>query len=259
MYLVYIAAGMSSRFGGVPKLLTKIGINDESLIEISISQALTCKSINKIHFLVNKNNYKLIHQHIGDIYKEIPVTYSYQEIPENRDKPWGTADSIACLKNVINEPFIMCNSDDLYGCNAFKGLLDDGHNIIVGYLLKNCLPETGRVNRGIINVSRDFIVEDFEEKLSIEKSDFTDKQLDDTLVSMNLFKFQPDTIDLFYNEMTSFKKENKENKTIEALLPKFLNNFIKTSKIDIFLKICGEKCIGITYQNDVEKVKKMID
>ena len=54
MYLVYIAAGKSSRFGGSPKLLAKIGPNKETLIEISIQQALTCKSINKIHiFIIN--------------------------------------------------------------------------------------------------------------------------------------------------------------------------------------------------------------
>ena len=252
MYLVYIAAGISSRFGGYPKLLAKIGANNETLIEISLSQALSCKCIDKIHFLVNNSTYKLIYEHLGDSYQNIPITYSYQEIPENREKPWGTADCVASLNNVIKEPFVLCNSDDLYGEKAFINLIDDSHNIMVSYILKNCLPENGKVNRAIINVNRDYVVEDFEEKLSIDRNDFTNQQLNNVLVSMNLFKFEPEIIELFYKEMEEFKKNNSENKSIEALLPDFLNKFIKKGQIELISKICTEKCFGLTYQSDIE-------
>ena len=52
MFLVYIAAGISSRFGGKPKLLSKIGPNDETLIEVSMTQALSCQYITNIHFFI---------------------------------------------------------------------------------------------------------------------------------------------------------------------------------------------------------------
>ena len=38
--IIFMVAGMSSRFGGKPKQLEKIGPNDESLIEYSVNQAL---------------------------------------------------------------------------------------------------------------------------------------------------------------------------------------------------------------------------
>ena len=95
MFLVYIAAGISSRFGGKPKLLSKIGPNDETLIEVSMTQALSCQYITNIHFLVNKNNFDEIKNYLKDSFKNIPITYSLQDIPENRTKRWGTADAIA--------------------------------------------------------------------------------------------------------------------------------------------------------------------
>ena len=36
--LLFMAAGISSRFGGSPKMLSKIGPNNESLFEMSIRQ-----------------------------------------------------------------------------------------------------------------------------------------------------------------------------------------------------------------------------
>ena len=255
MYLVYIAAGKSSRFGGSPKLLAEIGPNKETLIEISIQQALTCKSINKIHFLVSKETYPLIFQHLGEKYQDLPITYSFQEIPSFRTKPWGTADAVASLKGVINETFIMCNSDDLYGKKAFATFINDHHNIIVGYLLQNSLPDIGKVNRGFININKHYLVEKLEEKLNIEMNDFTQHELTTILVSMNIFQFTPKILDLLYQDVEQFKKDNHENETIEALLPNFLNELIKQEKIEILSKVCSERCIGLTYKDDVERVK----
>ena len=39
-YLVVMVAGMSSRFGGKPKQMARIGPNNETLIEYSINQAI---------------------------------------------------------------------------------------------------------------------------------------------------------------------------------------------------------------------------
>ena len=256
MYLVYIAAGKSSRFGGSPKLLAKIGPNGETLIEISIQQALTCININKIHFLVSKETYPLIFQHLGEKYHHLPITYSFQEIPSFRTKPWGTADAVASLKGVINETFIMCNSDDLYGKKAFSSFVNDKTNIIVGYLLENSLPIIGKVNRGFININKHYSVENLEEKLNIEMDDFTQQELMSILVSMNIFQFTPKILDLLYQNVEQFKKDNHENETIEALLPNFLNELINQDKIEILCKVCSERCVGITYKEDIERIKK---
>ena len=38
--IVYMVAGMSSRFGGRPKQMAKVGPDNETLIEFSVNQAL---------------------------------------------------------------------------------------------------------------------------------------------------------------------------------------------------------------------------
>ena len=50
--IVYMVAGMSSRFGGIPKQMAQIGPNDETLIEYSVNQALT-QSFSELIFITN--------------------------------------------------------------------------------------------------------------------------------------------------------------------------------------------------------------
>lgn len=257
MYLVYIAAGKSSRFGGQPKLLAKIGANDEYLIHISLNQALSCKYITKIHFLVSNETYDPIREVMGSVYKNLPITYSYQEIPEHRSKPWGTADALASLYNIINEPFILCNSDDLYGPLAFQNLMNDHANIIVGFLLRNSIPNDGKVNRGFIQNTPDYIVEKIEENLNIERDQFNKYELDNIHVSMNMFKFQPSILKLIYEKVEIFKQKHQDNPSVEALLPDFLNELISEEQIEILCLCCSDSCLGITYKEDVETLRQI--
>ena len=55
--LVYMVAGMSSRFGGNPKQMAIVGPNNETLIEYSLNQALTCK-FSKIIFITTQKTEK---------------------------------------------------------------------------------------------------------------------------------------------------------------------------------------------------------
>ena len=54
--IVFMVAGMSSRFGGKPKQLAKVGPNNETLIEYSVNQALKQK-FNKIYFITNPKTF----------------------------------------------------------------------------------------------------------------------------------------------------------------------------------------------------------
>ena len=258
MFLVYIAAGISSRFGGKPKLLSKIGPNDETLIEVSMTQALSCQYITNIHFLVNKNNFDEIKNYLKDSFKNIPITYSLQDIPENRTKPWGTADAIASLKPYITKSFILCNSDDLYGKKAFENLINDNFNLIIPYKLGNTIPEEGKVNRGIITFNRNYVLEEISEKLNIRKDDFTMKQLNDTLVSVNLFKFNEHIFDILNPKVESFKEKYFDDNSKEALLPEFINEMIKRDNFEILCKVNNDKCLGITFPEDVENLKSKL-
>ena len=60
--IVYMLAGMSSRFGGSPKALTKVGPNNETLLEISLLQALK-QPFSKIIFITNPLTNQLFVNH----------------------------------------------------------------------------------------------------------------------------------------------------------------------------------------------------
>jgi UTP-glucose-1-phosphate uridylyltransferase len=79
------------------------------------------------------------------------------ELPEDREKPWGTGHAILVAQDVIDEPFAVINADDYYGINAFKGMADflSGKEVspslysMVGFVLRNTLSEYGTVARGV--------------------------------------------------------------------------------------------------------------
>ena len=88
MYIVFMVAGMSSRYGGNLKQLAKVGINGETLIEVSVLQALTV-DFTKIIFITNKITEHEFIKIFGDEYQGIPVEYVRQIWnPEKRDRPY---------------------------------------------------------------------------------------------------------------------------------------------------------------------------
>lgn len=259
MYLVYIAAGVSSRFGGTPKMLAKIGKKNERLIDISLQQALSRNDIERIHFLVSKHTYDSIFEYLGNRYQNIPITYSFQIIPSYRKKPWGTADAVASLYLAIDKEFILCNSDDLYGENSFNCIPSDNLNWMIGFQLKNAIPNKGQVNRGVVNIGSENEIKHIEELMGVMKSDFDDYKLENIVVSMNLCKFQPNILKFIYEKVVDFINIHDEDTTKEALLPNFLNEYVKESGNDIFCKVSSEKCIGITYKEDIEDLKQELN
>ena len=121
--LVILAAGMGSRYGGL-KQIDPVGPDNSIIIDYSIFDAVK-NGFNKVVFIIKKENEELFRQVIGDkVSKYVQVEYVFQSTdklpegftcPEERVKPWGTAHAVYCCKGVVNEPFMVINSDDFYG------------------------------------------------------------------------------------------------------------------------------------------------
>jgi len=123
--IVYMVAGLSSRFGGKPKAFAKIGPNNETLIEISINRSIKA-GFNKIIFIVGKETESIFKNFFKDNYKGIPIEYALQSYnPETRDKPWGTADALVTVLPFIDNTIILCNGDDIYDETAFELLTNN--------------------------------------------------------------------------------------------------------------------------------------
>ena len=274
--LLILAAGMGSRFGGL-KQIEPIGPNNEFIIDYSIYDAIKA-GFNKVVFIIKEENYDIFRKTIGKrIEEKIKVEYVFQKnelpepfkFPKNRTKPFGTAHAILAAKSVINEPFVVINSDDFYGREAYYTISNYLKNnkdtyVLIGYKVKNTLTENGAVKRGICKLNGEYLSELIESKVIKENNKIIATPLDgknsfkleeNELVSMNMLGFMPNIFDYIEKYLLKFLKEQKDLETCECLIPDVLG------KIDIKTKVLttNAKWEGVTYKEDKEQVVKFIN
>ncbi len=261
--VVYMVAGMSSRFGGEIKQFAKIGPEGETLIEYSIKQALAA-GFNQIVFIVGEKTEKPFKKKFGDEYQGVPVYYAFQQFDhDSREKPWGTTDALCTIDGVVNSGFVICNGDDIYGEDAF-GLLADhlksnSTNATIGYKIKNVLSETGGVNRGKFEIDSNKKMLSIQETFDIQKSNLAEKDLtEDSLCSMNIWAFQPEIIGLLGKILKDFKADHQGSSKIECLLPNTIGELIDSGQAVVDVYPTDETCFGVTSPEDEERVKNMI-
>ena len=259
--IAYMVAGMSSRFGGKIKQFAKVGPNGETLIEVSIKQAISA-GFDKIIFIVGEKTEIPFKEMFGKEYTDVPIFYAKQTFdPKVRDKPWGTTDALVSAKDIINENFVVCNGDDIYGENAFRTAHDfltkNNSGVAIGYKLKNIIPDVGSVNRGLFGTDKEGNVTSIEEIFDITKENFKEKNLtENSLCSMNLFGLPQDILPHLEQILKNFKEKNKEDRKAECLLPVELGNLIKGNKLQIKLIETNDRWFGVTNPEDEEKVRK---
>ena len=282
MELVIMAAGMGSRFGGL-KQIEPVHKNGEFIIDYSIYDAVRY-GFDKVVFIIKEENYEVFKKTIGNrISDKIKVEYVFQkndnvpfEVPSDRIKPLGTAHAILCCKDVVKDNFLVINSDDFYGKDAFRvasEYLKSEHKSnefgMVGYMIENTLTENGSVKRGVCQEKDGYItnlvecsVEMVNNKIVASPLDGRDnfEVNDDTLVSMNMFMFTPRIFDLLENDFEEFYKNNVNNLLkCEYLLPEVVCDNIKKKNITFKAFKTTSKWMGVTYKEDKESLVEGIN
>ncbi len=284
--LVILAAGMGSRFGGL-KQVEPIGPNGEFLLDYSIYDAIKA-GFTKVVFLIKDEIYDLFRETVGKrIEGKIPVSYAFQrigdipeevEIPEERVKPWGTAHAVLACKNDVTGNFVMINSDDFYGRDAYMKIADYFNNnetddyAMVAFRVVNTMTENGSVKRGVCESENGLLTNIIES--SIEKVDdkIIASPLDGrapfevdpySLVSMNFFGFTPRIFDRLERDFPLFFEKNKDNLLkCEYLIPDVVFDEIKDG-IKMHVLESTDKWLGVTYREDkehvVEEILKLIE
>lgn len=261
--LVYMAAGISSRFGGKIKQFSEVGPNGESLIEYSLKQAVPA-GFTKIIFIVGNKTEIPFKEKFGNFYNGIPIYYALQIYDEKeRDRPWGTGDAFCSIKNFIDCPFVICNGDQLYGKDSFKILFDhlQKHNFgaSIGYKLSDCVPNKGKVNRGIFKHDENLFVKKIIETFNIEKDNLKENMLKESdLCNGNIFALYPETIDKINSKLDDFKELHQGDRKIEFLLPVELSNLIEENELKMALYPPTENWIEITNPDDEDIMRKAI-
>lgn len=261
--LVYMVAGLSSRFQGKIKQFAKIGPNQETLIEYSLKQALPV-GFKKIIFIVGESTEQPFKNFFGNFYHGVPVQYSFQEYDKKtRDKPWGTIDALCSAKNLIKSPFIVCNGDDIYGEEAFQILVNhlqnQKHDATISYRLSDVLPEKGKVHRAIFQIDSNNYAKDLNEIFNIEKNNFqaTNTKPEDPC-SMNIFALRPKTIEKLNTRLELFKLAHQTHRTAECLLPNEISTLIKSNQIKMRVYPTNAKWFGLTNPKDEERVREAL-
>lgn len=287
--LVIMAAGIGSRFGGGVKQLEPVGPNGEIIMDYSIHDALEA-GCNKVVFIIRKDIETDFKDIIGRrIEKLVPVEYVYQSVDDlpqgrknvwKRTKPWGTGQAVLCVKDVVNEPFIVINADDYYGKEAFIKLYQymttkmDIENPIfdicmAGFILSNTLSENGGVTRGVCTVDAENhlqrVTETYEIQLKNGVLTACDEQKRSVMVkaeqyvSMNMWGLPPLFLDMLETGFEEFlEKLNEHDLNAEYLLPKIIDKLLEDDKAKVSLLETGDRWFGVTYREDKPIVVKAI-
>lgn len=257
--IVYMVAGMSSRFGGRPKQMAKVGPDNETLIEYSVNQALK-QNFNKLIFITNPKTEHLFRKVFGNKYLNKDVLYIEQFYDKKkRIRPWGTTDAICSIIGYIDESFIMVNGDDIYGEDTFRigfeNMFNQNKNIIGGLPVINTMPDEGNVNRGIIMVNNNNVV-GLREMLKISK--IKNPELMHLLANVNFIGLQYDVLLLLNQILDKFKNDNKNDPKTECLLPDNLNELIENKCIQMEFFEIKNNIIGLTNPEDEYIVKNLL-
>lgn len=285
--LIVMAAGIGSRYGGL-KQIEPIGPSGEITLDYSIYDARKA-GFGKIIFVINKDIERAFRERIDQTLGQHNETaYIYQElddlpggfdVPQGRQKPWGTAHAVLSCKKLINSPFAVINADDFYGRTAFQALGEylqgakDRKNrynfCMVGYDLRNTLTEYGHVARGVCSVDQDGFLITIRERTRIKKFNGNIKYTKDgetwidipgdSLVSMNMWGFTPLMFAELGERFAQFLAENRGDlSTAEYFLPDVVNQLLVENKAAVQVLRTQEKWFGVTYQEDKIRVMNAI-
>lgn len=281
--LVIMAAGMGSRFGGL-KQIEPFGPNKEFLIDYSIYDAIQT-GFKKVVFIIKEENFDIFKTTIGSRIKDfINIEYVFQKNDviddkykiKYRNKPLGTAFAILCAKNYVKGNFLVINSDDFYGRDAFRVAAEFLRNIdekstnyaLVVYNAKNTLTENGIVKRGVTIIKDNYlqtIIESSVEQVGnkIVATPLNGQEAfsltDESIVSVNMFAFTPTIFNFLEDNLIEFLEKNKDNyEECEYLMPDVLDILIKQKKSSIKILPTIAKWYGVTYKEDSAFVKNTL-
>lgn len=283
--LLVLAAGMGSRHDGL-KIAEPVGPLGETILDYSLYDARQA-GFAKVVFVIRRDVDRSAREALGGrMGKKFTVEFVCQEvgripwgfpIPLGRNKPWGTTHAVLTAASLIREPFAVINVDDFYGAESYRTLarhLQSGTRdaALVGFVLRNTLPEFGSVARGICRVGTAGYVEGIEELKNVERqgghavavADGSEMRLSgDEVVSMNMWGFLPDVFVPMADRFDEFLRAHAPEPQAECFLPKTVDEMIAAGDLRVKVLRCVDAWFGVTYREDhpraVQSIRQMID
>lgn len=283
--LVVLAAGMGSRFGG-NKQTEGMGPSNETIMDYSVYDAVLA-GFGKVVFIVREHMKDMMQeQFLDQLSGKIETELVYQElnylpegfnVPEGREKPWGTGHALMMAKDAVPGNFAVINADDFYASSSFKIMADFLNNTdesgkvhsLVGFELAQTLSENGGVSRGICSTDADDFLVDVEEHHKIErKSDGSIIGLNDheelkkfegnRPVSMNFWGFTKRYFEDLEADFIAFLKDKGQEMKSEFYIPLSVNAAMKRGDTRVKMLHSSDKWYGVTYKEDKPVVQNYL-
>ena len=286
--LIIMAAGMGSRYGGL-KQVDKITDAGEIILDFSLYDAMMA-GFNRAVFVIKEENREIFREMVDErAGRFMEIEYAYQKlddipegftVPEDRQKPWGTAHAVLACRELINGPFVVINADDYYGPDAFVQIYDyltthkddDVYEYcMVGYQLKNTVTENGHVARDVCELDDKGFLKKVTERTRImhhgDSIAYTEDDgeswtplADDTIVSMNFWGFSKSMMDELQNGLPAFLEQALAENPLkgEYFLPGVADRLVQEGKARVKVLTSHDKWYGVTYKEDKEDVKNAL-
>ena len=272
-----MAAGMGSRYGGL-KQIDPVGAHGEKIIDYSLFDARRA-GFKKALFIIKEellpDFQEAVFQKVSQymevewVFQRLEDVPQGVEIPEGRQKPWGTGQATLAAARVLEDtPYAVINADDFYGRGAIdaiaaalpelRGAQDAA---MVGYRLKNTVSPFGTVTRGVC-ATEDGLLRKVHETYKIQLC--PDGTIRDTsgegegvaldpeaLVSMNMWGYHPAMLDVMAQYFDAFVRDLAPgDEKRECLLPVMMDALTAQGRVRTRVLQTNERWFGLTYQDD---------
>ena len=271
--IVILAAGMSSRMKKSTD--SSIGLTKAAEANKKSKSLITFGNKPFIYFLLDnivdagfQNVIMVVGQDYEDFKNEmdkfpnisrINIEYAIQSIPENRVKPFGTADAVYQTMDQIdklkNQSFCVCNSDNLYSTKSLKLIRENTYdNAVLAYDRDSLNFPKDRVSSfSILMTNSEFNLVNFIEKPTQEQ---VEQNLDDNgkiRVSMNIFKFDGSQAFEFIKSCPVNPLRNEKE------LPSAIVNMISQDSLYMKGIPIAEHVPDLTSKSDIHIIQKLIE
>jgi dTDP-glucose pyrophosphorylase len=275
--LVVLAAGIGNRYGGL-KQIDPVGPHGATTIDYSIFDSVQA-GFDKLVFIIQQVfEAAFKEQLVSKFEKRADCYYVYQEmgvgtkgfqIPETRNKPWGTGHAVLATKELVDEPFAVINADDYYGRTSFESMSkylthqSDGASedyAMVGYTLRNTLSEHGSVARGVCRADEAMYLTEIVELTKIFKQGEGGYYIDesgnrheltgDEIVSMNLWGFTPTIYRHLERGFQRFLEERGQDPKAEFFISSLIDDVLREGHARVKILPTNENWFGLTYRED---------
>lgn len=271
--LVILAAGASSR-------MKRSLLNDEKALSTFSSKALLPlgdKAEPAITFLMRNakraglNRVLLVVPEKSEAFRSffgkkddennfegIRLGYAIQEIPEGREKPFGTADALQQTleqyPELMKESFLICNGDNLYSTEALRKLSQTHYpNALIGYDRDGLDFPLARIKSfALLKLDDTSKLISIVEKPSSEQTRQFQESNEQLLVSMNIWKFYGDSLYPFLKNCPIHPTRHEKE------LPTAVLNMIELGKKAVQMIPLKEHVPDLTSAEDIEKVEAFL-